>query len=390
MGAGAAITPVTRAVGRAAPSLSGRMEDRCSPSAAPSPSASDPAVSASPSPSPSPSPSEETATETPSGSFDLAQIAVGDYSSAVGRWSSEAGGTLDIGEDRMEWRGSDDEVFARVEGLVAVPVGAAPPDGPAQVSGEQELTTLSWVTSEGGFSHGSTLAFLPPGSAGPVLGMEVEAEDDDRIIGLPGNRVGRLMPSDLGPYVFSRDGDAPAAAAVPTTDEDEDEADCEAPVEGAYACAGGPVPAEATGVTSVIESSGSPTATPVTPTGNIGCDIYVGMTDRPNMACVVLSWRDDPPIPPRDADSDWGYPILNFGDGREEPFFGGAKGDPFCFMDGACPGEDGEVVPAQVVEYGEVVHFEGFVCASAENGLTCWNAETGRGAFFNRTTFSTF
>lgn len=29
-------------------------------------------------------------------------------------------------------------------------------------------------------------------------------------------------------------------------------------------------------------------------------------------------------------------------------------------------------------------HYAKYVCASEENGLTCWNTETGHGAFMNR------
>ena len=39
-----------------------------------------------------------------------------------------------------------------------------------------------------------------------------------------------------------------------------------------------------------------------------------------------------------------------------------------------------------VVDYGQVVYYRTIVCASAENGLTCWNTDTGHGAFMNRQT----
>ena len=44
----------------------------------------------------------------------------------------------------------------------------------------------------------------------------------------------------------------------------------------------------------------------------------------------------------------------------------------------------------QVVPYGTAVYYEKYVCASEENGLTCWNTETGHGAFMNRDGVTTF
>ncbi|WP_165444815.1 hypothetical protein [[Pseudopropionibacterium] massiliense] len=44
----------------------------------------------------------------------------------------------------------------------------------------------------------------------------------------------------------------------------------------------------------------------------------------------------------------------------------------------------------QVVPYGAAVYYEKYVCASEENGLTCWNTETGHGAFMNRDGVTTF
>jgi len=42
------------------------------------------------------------------------------------------------------------------------------------------------------------------------------------------------------------------------------------------------------------------------------------------------------------------------------------------------------------VPYGAAVYYEKYVCASEENGLTCWNTETGHGAFMNRDGVTTF
>ena len=47
-------------------------------------------------------------------------------------------------------------------------------------------------------------------------------------------------------------------------------------------------------------------------------------------------------------------------------------------------------VPAQVLNYGDVVYHDDFVCASAETGLTCWNSKTGQGVFMNKAGFEAF
>ena len=39
---------------------------------------------------------------------------------------------------------------------------------------------------------------------------------------------------------------------------------------------------------------------------------------------------------------------------------------------------------AEVVQYGEVVYHGPFVCAVEETGVTCWDSESGRGAWMER------
>ena len=165
-------------------------------------------------------------------------------------------------------------------------------------------------------------------------------------------------------------------------------ANCTPPVEGAYPCAGGPVPAEATEVQSVIVSYGTHTAVIASPSGNIGCDIYVYGAES-SMLCIVESWSTAAPVEPVNIPPHGGVPTLDFGDGSAPPVYGGGKTDAPYFMPGACPSETGPVT-TQVIGYGQIVHYGGFVCASAETGMTCWNASTGHGAFFSRDALRTF
>ena len=46
--------------------------------------------------------------------------------------------------------------------------------------------------------------------------------------------------------------------------------------------------------------------------------------------------------------------------------------------------------PVDVVNDGEVVYFGTFVCANEAGNLTCWNADTGHGAFITPDYFTGF
>lgn len=144
------------------------------------------------------------------------------------------------------------------------------------------------------------------------------------------------------------------------------------PVEGAYAGAGGPVPAGATEVTTIDTTlPDHPTAVIITPSGNIGCDISAGWT-----GCGVLSLFEDKTYGETEIGPRW---VVSFGDGEPTLESSAAR---LTFMITADP--------VQVLEYGDVVYFEHTVCASAQNGLTCWDTVTGHGAFLSRARVETF
>lgn len=147
-----------------------------------------------------------------------------------------------------------------------------------------------------------------------------------------------------------------------------------ASIPGAYADAGGPRPASAVPISSVYDMEYMGTfATIVTPSGNIGCDFTWDM-----QGCGVLSYLDDQPYGGDDfAGANW---WIWFTDGAYPTISG--KGDVALFMF--------PEYPAQVVEYGQVVYWEDIVCSSSKDGLTCWNTNTGHGAFMNRDGFTGF
>ncbi|MDO5535413.1 MAG: hypothetical protein Q4F65_12275 [Propionibacteriaceae bacterium] len=360
------------------------------PSAAPTPSTPATAsatAEATPTPSASPTPQAPAA-------FDLAALAQGDYTSAQGTWASPGGGQLVITPTTIEWT-EKGKRWASLDGLAVDDVGAGEP---LRASDRQEQTTmLQWGYSVGGFSHGSLLAFYPVGTPSTdVLRLSIPSDASiQRIIALPGNGVGRLLPTDGTPYVMVRsdaaasaESAAPSSEAEPTAEADPDA--CRAPAEGAYPCAGGQLPAHATPASAIISGYGLQTAILRSPTQNIGCAITKEPDGATNLECDVSSWSDNAPVAPTDHDPEIGYPSIRFGDGSAPPSYGGTKGDPPCHAPGACPGEDGRIVQPQIVQYGEVVHFGGFACASESTGMTCWNLASGHGAYFSRANFKTF
>ena len=143
---------------------------------------------------------------------------------------------------------------------------------------------------------------------------------------------------------------------------------------GIYPGAGGPRPVHATLITAVYPAEsygGLGIAVIKTPSGNIGCDLSIAYA-----GCGILNYKKDQPYGYDDGGPRWWMPL----DGS---FSGGVRsygGDFFL-----APGS-----PPQVVPYGTVVYYEKYVCASEENGLTCWNTETGHGAFMNRDGVDTF
>lgn len=143
---------------------------------------------------------------------------------------------------------------------------------------------------------------------------------------------------------------------------------------GIYPGAGGPRPAHATLITTVYPAEsygGLGIAVIKTPSGNIGCDLSVAYA-----GCGILSYKKDQPYGYDDGGPRWWMPLdRSFSDGIR------SYGGDFFLTPGS---------PPQVVPYGAVVYYESYVCASEENGLTCWNSDTGHGAFMNRDGVATF
>lgn len=137
------------------------------------------------------------------------------------------------------------------------------------------------------------------------------------------------------------------------------------PPPGAYPGAGGAVPPGATPITAFSGQS----AIIKTPSGNIGCDLAPGAA-----GCGVLSYIQEQPYGGGPGGANWWFAITG-----DVPM-AGPKGDPPAFTTG---------VP-QVVQYGQVVYHDKYACASAENGLTCWDTTTGHGVHLNKAGASPF
>ena len=143
---------------------------------------------------------------------------------------------------------------------------------------------------------------------------------------------------------------------------------------GAHPGAGGKRPNRATRITSVRPATefGPKTAVVKTPSGNIGCDLgaaYAG--------CGVLSYISDGKHEGPSGDSLWWFDLAGTGIPEAAPM-------------GDAPFFEYSDVPAQVLNYGDVVYYDDYVCGSAESGLTCWNVKTGRGVFMNKAGFKAF
>jgi hypothetical protein len=94
------------------------------------------------------------------------------------------------------------------------------------------------------------------------------------------------------------------------------------------------------------------------PTGNIGCFI-----DRESVRCDIADRDWEPPAKPTGCD-------LDYGQGIELPAGGAA--DFVCASDSALDG--GEPLP-----YGQSIAAGTLRCESSEAGMSCSDAETGRG-----------
>lgn len=171
------------------------------------------------------------------------------------------------------------------------------------------------------------------------------------------------------------DGEAPAADEPPAAP-----AEATAPVPGAYAGAGGPRPASAEPLPTYISRSGRlASAHLLTPTGGIGCDFQTADSDGRQGLCGVVSMNNpDSPLGTENrAGSIEGRWIFPFADDRVDAPVDSSGTTGWMNQ----PANDGYQVPR--AEYGKQYYFEDWVCASEQNGLTCWNTTTGSGVFLS-------
>lgn len=195
--------------------------------------------------------------------------------------------------------------------------------------------------------------------------------DDDEFVVDASGRATSTFTWDEAEGKVVRTGELPPAAESAEADAGSTE-DSETEVApGAFAGAGGPRPADAQPM-SMIDAYGQAVAVIITPSGNIGCEFSSG-----GAGCGVISWIEAQPF---GAGGPGGTPWwVNLGDGSAVPQVG-PKGDAPHFMTPGTP----------AVSYGEVVYHGAWTCASEEAGLTCWNTDTGHGAFMNRSGFTGF
>ena len=98
--------------------------------------------------------------------------------------------------------------------------------------------------------------------------------------------------------------------------------------------------------------------------------------------CGVRNWIDDNPYPIRDPKNGSGTVsgwILDL-----TPSFGPEIADVVNL-----PVFD-RSVDSEFLDDGDVLYSGGFACGSTEPGWTCWNLETGHGAFITRDGFTAF
>ena len=142
----------------------------------------------------------------------------------------------------------------------------------------------------------------------------------------------------------------------------------------AYPGAGGPVPDNARPIRTIKSIGDSPVqnALFVTPSGNIGC--MMNLADEPMFDCGVKSFMESEKFGIGELGTPrWMMEILG-GYPREQT-------EPPLYDDSVWPAGSES---AEVVQYGEVVNHGPFVCAVEETGVTCWDSESGKGAWLER------
>lgn len=117
----------------------------------------------------------------------------------------------------------------------------------------------------------------------------------------------------------------------------------------------------------------------VSPTGNIGCDIWAveGLA-----RCGVKSYYDEAKYPTDDITGPaWVFAL----DDELDEVSLNSRGDAMFFMMGEHEGN-----APQVVEYGTTAIYGSIECRSEEEAMTCTNTKTGHGVTMSREGYTTF
>lgn len=111
--------------------------------------------------------------------------------------------------------------------------------------------------------------------------------------------------------------------------------------------------------------------------GEVTCEFYPPEWGEDALGgCGILPFLEESPFGGTDVGPAWWVPL-----GTDEPVIG-PKGDaPYFGADGTRPHE---------LVVGDAVHIGDTVCARTFWGLTCWNTETGHGAFMTPEVVTTF
>jgi hypothetical protein len=141
---------------------------------------------------------------------------------------------------------------------------------------------------------------------------------------------------------------------------------------GLHPLAGGPVPDSAVELEVLHAQDGTRSSALQTPSGNIYCEF-----GRTAHGCGVKSYRAEEQYGSTEQGPRWWFDLA----AGTRPAID-AAGDP--------PSEAYREDSAQVLQYGRVAYIGDDVCASEEDGLTCWNAQTGHGVFLSRGGYQTF
>ena len=121
----------------------------------------------------------------------------------------------------------------------------------------------------------------------------------------------------------------------------------------------------------------------VSPTGNIGCDIWAveGLA-----RCGVKSYYDEAKYPTGDITGPaWVFALDDELDDELDEVSLNSRGDAMFFMMGEQDGPS-----PQVVEYGTTAMYGSIKCHSEEEAMTCINTKTGHGVTMSREGYTTF